>query len=130
MTFEFEFDMLTKDGCLIAERIPFRGNLTGHRQPAEPDVGSFQPFWEDIDVENVEIEVTMRNRDKPHRGFSGGNTVWQTLPVDMNPYFQRWLDLPSTQELLMEQLEEDRRGEEPEPEREHWERDEYERKYI
>lgn len=120
MTFEFEFDLLTEDGHLISEAIPFRGELTGHRQPAEPDVGIFQPFWEDIDITDVEIEVTMRNRDKPHMGFSGGNTVWQKLPEYLQPSFDRWLALDSTQEWLMDALEKDR-IEFDDGTREHWE---------
>jgi hypothetical protein len=105
MTFEFEFDLLTPDGCLICECIPFRGTLTGHRQPAERDVGIMSPFWEDVDITDVEIEVTMKNRDKPHMGFSGGNTVWQKLPASLEPYFHLWMDMDSTQERLIEQLE-------------------------
>jgi hypothetical protein len=110
MTFEFEFDLLTPDGCLICECIPFRGTLTGHRQPAERDVGIMSPFWEDVDITDVEIEVTMKNRDKPHMGFGGGNTVWQKLPAELEPYFQRWLENDRTQEWLQDELEKDRAG--------------------
>jgi len=100
----FGFDILTEAGDLVAEDIQFTAILTGYRCPAEPDVGVFTAFYEDMEFSDVRIEVT-----KPIKlhgaSFFGGKMAFIPIPAELKPAFDRWAALKDTQERCQEWLE-------------------------
>lgn len=102
---EYGFDLLTPDGCMIAEDIPWRGTISGKRQRAEPDVGIMGAFYEDVDFADIEIQVTTCDK---HGSFFKGEFVWRDLPDELKPAFQRALETDGMQERIREWLEDAR----------------------
>lgn len=106
-----EFDMLTEDGCLIIEGISFTGTICGEWNPAEPDVGISQGWFEDIEHEDdIQICVTRPNPEA-RLSFYKGESVYISIPHDLLPYFRRWLFSSAMQEHVQEWLRVERHDE-------------------
>ena len=92
---DYVFDLMTEDGCLIAEDIAFKAVLVAQETEPEPDVGKGWGF-EDITLDECQIEV----RGPSGRWTDGAH--WRELPPELKPLFQRWLDHPDNQERIWE----------------------------
>jgi len=99
---DFEFDLLTEDGSLIAQSIPFRCTFTANEYPAEPDVGVFNTILEDIEASDIEINVALPTAR--HWQVRWGDTAWREMPAEMQPFFDRWMALADSQERIAEWL--------------------------
>lgn len=103
---QYEFDLVTEQGYLIAECVEFRGNITGSYAAPERDVG-FPGGFEDLDFSDIEIRTTKPN--ETGRSFYKGEDVWIKLPDDMKPYFVRWFESDNMRETINEWLDTERR---------------------
>lgn len=104
----YEFEMLTPEGFLIVDDIIFRGFVTGTLCRAEPDVGIFEPWFEDVDYNSIEIRTTKPSTKSKCDGFYQGAREWVALPDDMAPFFTRWFESDRGQEWAQDRLTEDR----------------------
>lgn len=102
--FEFYLQMPTgkvgEDNWEIGGEITARGRVEGEYCPAEPDVGNRYPWFEDIDIKDVEV---LADRQKPGQLEREREERWVPLPEALRPFLNAWI--AQNNDWLQEELE-------------------------